>query len=285
MTDVEVPPALAHALGTIGRNPPTGAPLPHQLSRLAELDHVVMLVGPGVVAAGAVEGLRSFAEAANLGVANTYGAKGVLRWDSPHHLGTCGLQRDDAELLGLGSADLVITSGLDPDESDPQQYLLTQSVDIAPEDLETFASHTGRAPNPIAETELYRRIAAIAVPGYTDDREPRHPAAAVAGLRSAFPGATVIAEPGLAGLWVARTYPTEELGSVVVPCRGAPGIAVALGRVTAGGGVPTVVVTTKATPQHSFPVVVWDDVDWSPTDELVAAAGPIVGINGARLSP
>ena len=53
----------------------------------------------------------------NIGVANTWGAKGVFAWDSPHHLGTCGLQAHDFELLGFADLDLLWVTGLDPDES------------------------------------------------------------------------------------------------------------------------------------------------------------------------
>ncbi|HJR26258.1 MAG TPA: hypothetical protein VJ804_12355, partial [Acidimicrobiales bacterium] len=72
-----------------------------------------ILVGPGVVAAGAVAGLHAFADAVGCGVVNTWGAKGVLAWDDPRHFGTAGLQARDFELAGLGDVDLLVTSGLD----------------------------------------------------------------------------------------------------------------------------------------------------------------------------
>ena len=37
-------------------------------------------------------------------VVNTWGAKGVLRWDDPHHAGTAGLQADDFDLAGLADS-------------------------------------------------------------------------------------------------------------------------------------------------------------------------------------
>ena len=87
---------------------------------MAELD-VVAVVGPGVVRAAAVDGLHEMARKAGIGVVNTWGAKGVERWDSPFHFGTAGLQARDFELAGVGDADVVVTSGLDPDESAPEQ--------------------------------------------------------------------------------------------------------------------------------------------------------------------
>jgi thiamine pyrophosphate-dependent acetolactate synthase large subunit-like protein len=83
---------------------------------LASLE-LVVVVGPGVVRSSSLEGLRSFSRAAGAGVVNTWGAKGVERWNSPFHFGTAGLQERDFELAGLGAADIVVVSGLDPDES------------------------------------------------------------------------------------------------------------------------------------------------------------------------
>ena len=47
---------------------------------------------------------------------NTWGAKGVFDWRSPHHLATAGLQAWDFELGGLADADLIIATGLDERE-------------------------------------------------------------------------------------------------------------------------------------------------------------------------
>src|SRR5262249_31467968 len=88
------------------------APAPHGLApvridvaggRAVVLDEqlrdvgLLVLAGPGVVRAGsdAVAGLQAVAAKAACGVVNTWGAKGVFRWDSPHHYGTAGLQADD----------------------------------------------------------------------------------------------------------------------------------------------------------------------------------------------
>ena len=75
-----------------------------------------MLVGPGIVRSEHVEGLDRFARSAGVGIVNTYGAKGVFRWDSPFHFGTVGLQERDLELAGIGDAEIVIVAGLDTDE-------------------------------------------------------------------------------------------------------------------------------------------------------------------------
>ncbi len=89
------------------------------VAALQAADRPVLLAGPGVVTAGAVPGLHALAAAASLGVLNTWGAKGVFDWRSRHHLATAGLQERDFALAGLGDADLIVATGVDPDEAPP----------------------------------------------------------------------------------------------------------------------------------------------------------------------
>jgi thiamine pyrophosphate-dependent acetolactate synthase large subunit-like protein len=285
---VPIPGALRYALDL-------PAP-PRQGSPVGRLDQprgrVAMLAGPGVLRDRAVDGLRAFAEAANVGVANTWGAKGVFPWDSPHHLGTCGLQADDFELLGFADLDLLWVTGLDPAESPAARYELgAKVVPIAPADLQAFADHVARSSYPIVLPPLFERLAAVAQPGYVDDRFPRHPARAVIEIKQRTePGALVTADPGPAGLWVARTFPTDGPGSVVVPAVARPGIATALAlAATRAGHAATAVTidpiddTTQAlleladTLAAPVTLEVWgDDVDLSLTALLTDAAGPVV---------
>ena len=98
-----------------------------------------ILVGPGVVRANCVAGLAAFARRAGCGVVNTWGAKGVFRWDDPLHFGTAGLQAWDFDLAGLGEVDVLVTSGLDPEEVTSQPWEgRAEVVDVAPEALGTF---------------------------------------------------------------------------------------------------------------------------------------------------
>jgi hypothetical protein len=251
-----------------------------------------MLAGPGVLRERAVDGLRDFAAAANIGVANTWGAKGVFPWDSRHHLGTCGLQARDFELLGFADLDQLWVVGLDPNESPPDRYELGARVtSIEPADLAAFAGAVARSSYPIERPPLFDLLAAVAQPGYVDDRFPRHPARAVMDLKQRMaPGGLVTADPGPAGLWVARTFPTDAPGTVVVPAVTAPGIAAALAVATGLARRPATAVTVApvdATTQalidlatrRELPVAleVWgDDVDLTLTGMLVDAAGPVV---------
>src|SRR5262245_17120565 len=136
--EIAIPGALRY---TLGLPPPPRAGVPFGLLDQPR-GRTVMLAGPGVLRDRAVDGLRAFAAAANVGVANTWGAKGVFNWDSPHHLGTCGLKADDFVLLGFDDIDLLWTAGLDPAESPPARIALGATiVPIAPADLEPFAAH------------------------------------------------------------------------------------------------------------------------------------------------
>lgn len=215
-----------------------------------------MLAGPGVLAADALAGLRALAAAYDLGVANTWGAKGVLNWDSPHHLGTCGLQARDFELLGWSEADAILATGIDDRESPRERFALAPVMDVDAHDLASLVASAppskdaGRPARPPLVNDLYPRLAAVAQPGYVDDKVPLHPARAVADLGAVLPpGGLVAADPGEAGLWVARTFPTPALvpgepRRVVVPAVREPGAAARLAIEAARAGRPAIAVTT-----------------------------------------
>ena len=111
----------SHSAGSRNRPPgpeplmTIGWSLPTKRSRpCAPPPATVLLAGPGIVSHMAVPGLHDLAVSAGIGVLNTWGAKGVFDWRSQHHLATIGLQADDFVLSGLGEADLIIATGLDP---------------------------------------------------------------------------------------------------------------------------------------------------------------------------
>ena len=211
-----------------------------------------ILVGPGVVTAGGVEGLQALARRVGCGVVNTWGAKGVVRWDDPLHFGTAGLQAWDFELAGLGEVDVLLTSGLDPDEvtSTPWEGR-AEVVDVAPADLGAYA---GTLPAGTTERPaLYTELAAVVGPLY---EQPGSAPARAAALAAALPADDVlIARPGLVGFWIARTFPTSRPGSVQITTRG----------------------------EVTVPDDEWDDVDLDPA-ALVAVAGEIVAWGGVELA-
>ena len=124
------------------------------------LSRLGILAGPGVVEAGCVDGLQAFARRVGCGVVNTWGAKGVFRWDDPLHFGTGGLQARDFELAGLGDVDVLVTTGLDPAEVTSTPWAgRAEVVDVAPDDLASYD-----APLPPGTTErpaLYTALAAV----------------------------------------------------------------------------------------------------------------------------
>jgi hypothetical protein len=205
----------------------------------------LVLAGPGVVRADAVPALHEVAGRLGAGVVNTWGAKGVYRWDSPYHFGTAGLQQRDAELAGLTSAGLVITTGLDPIELPVEQWAAGPVLDVDPRVLAALTYRWETSTRALVRPALYDALSTALQPLYASDAVPLSPARAAADLGSAQPpGSLVVADPGPAGLWVARTLPTVDIGSVIVPAREVRGFALAAAIVASlAGGRATAVVT------------------------------------------
>ena len=199
---------------------------------------LLILAGPGVVRSGHVAGLQALAAQTGAGVANTWGAKGVFPWDDPHHFGTVGMQARDFELAGFDEAELVIASGVDLLESPTDRWAgSAQVLEVEPWQLSSLAL---RWPEPESVPEpppLYRLLSAALADRYTSDDVPLAPARAAADLSAALPdGGLVAADPGPAGLWIARSFPTLVPGSVVVPAARQPGFAAAAALVAALDG-------------------------------------------------
>jgi hypothetical protein len=203
----------------------------------------LVLAGPGVLRAGAVEGLREVAERLGCGVVNTWGAKGVYRWDSPYHFGTAGLQERDAELAGLTDAELVITTGLDPNEMPVESWATGPVLDVDPRKLAALTYRWELSARALTRPALYERLSSALAPLYASDESPLSPARAAADLGALRPeGGLVAADPGPAGLWIARTLPTTEPASVVVPALFVRGFALAAAAVAALDGRPSIAV-------------------------------------------
>jgi thiamine pyrophosphate-dependent acetolactate synthase large subunit-like protein len=233
-----------------------------------------ILVGPGVVADGCVAGLHAFADRVACGVVNTWGAKGVLRWDDPRHFGTAGLQARDFELAGLGEVEVLVTSGLALAEVTTQPWAdRAEVVDVAPGALASWDQPL--PPGSLERPALYTALAAVVGPLY---EVPGSPPARAAALAAALPpGGLVVAEPGLVGFWVARTFPTSAPGSVVVPAAGGREAAWAMAAEAAAAGRAVTLVAGAPVALPGVVTEVWDaaEVDLDPS-ALVEVAGPIV---------
>ncbi|HEY2812067.1 MAG TPA: hypothetical protein VGJ03_01255 [Acidimicrobiales bacterium] len=202
----------------------------------------IVVAGPGVVPDG-VDDIRRFARATGVGVLNTFGVKGLFRWDDPAHLGTIGLQARDVELAGLLDADVdaVIAVGLDEQELGLADLGPRAEV-VTPAEL---ASWEGRV-EPAPRGRLYDELRAALLPLYDSEDVPLTPAAAVADLAAVLPaGGLVCADPGPVGLWVARALPTLELGSVYVPAVDSPDLALRRARAAAAQGHAAMLVTDR----------------------------------------
>jgi Thiamine pyrophosphate enzyme, central domain len=216
--------------------PPPPAPLDRWVepdddlvATLAAATRPVMLAGPGVVRSGAVAGLHAIAAVANLGVLNTWGAKGVFDWRSRHHLATAGLQARDFELAGLGDADLVVATGVDPAEAGGDRWRLAPVAEVVPGALDPLAGRWSRPLADIPLPPLRRDLARVTQEGWASTSTPPAPSLVTRHYGQVLgAGGLVAADPGVAGYWVARTYATTELGAVHVPAaRATDGFAVA----------------------------------------------------------
>lgn len=205
---------------------------------------VVVIAGPGVARGGKDAGLRELGARTGWQVFNSWGAKGVYAWFDDHHGGTIGLQRRDLELARVQDAELVIATGLDPDELgiDDLGSAVVQVVD--PHQLAALTYRwpvTAREPAP--RSDFYGVISGVVTPMYEATTTPIAPARAALHLSGARPEAgVVVADAGVAGFWLARTFPTREPGSLVVPATHQEGFAVAAAVAAAVGGRPCVAV-------------------------------------------
>lgn len=206
---------------------------------------LLVVVGPGVVRARAFAGLRSLSRTTGAGVLNTWGAKGVERWDSPWHFGTVGLQARDLALAGVGDVDVVITSGLDPAELPGGVVPHPVVQDVHPAQLGALCQAWSTAADPPGRRPpLYDQLASVLQPLYEHDGAPLSPARAALHLSGALPDRGMcVADPGPAGLWVARAFPTSIPNSVCVPATVTPGFAAAAALCCRLEGRPVLAVT------------------------------------------
>ncbi len=147
---------------------------------------------------------------------NTWGAKGVFDWRSPHHLATAGLQAWDFERGGLADADLIIATGLDEREV-LAEWELAPVVDVAPPSLAPLAERIEPREREIAVPPLRAELAAITQAGWERTGAPLPPTKVTQHYSQVLgDGGLVAADPGTAGYWVARTFATQQLGGAQV---------------------------------------------------------------------
>ncbi len=202
------------------RSPQSWGDVPEDVLRaLAGRRAPVVLAGPGVVAQGAVPGLHALAVAADLGVLNTWGAKGVFDWRSRHHWATVGLQEHDLDLGGLSEADAVITVGVDPLELPTDPAVYGAVVPLDPWMLDPLSECWSRPGGGLELPPLRTRLAEVTQDGWRSTGRPMPPSQVTRSYSTILreQDGLIAADPGLAGYWLARTYPTSRLGEALVP--------------------------------------------------------------------
>ena len=206
-------------------------------------NRVVVLVGPGVLPHADL--MRVWATEHGLPVANTVTLKGLFRWDSPHHIGTVGLQERDFELAGFGEAERIYAVGVDEQETPRERWAIGgEVVELDPASLPAVVG----AAAAIEPNRLFTELSAAVHTLYESEKDPPSPARVVADLAAS--RQPVVVRPGsLTAFWMARTFPSTDLGTVRF------------------GDAPT---------------VEWgeDDVDWEDTQSLIDVAGDIVAWGG-----
>lgn len=210
---------------------------------------IMVVVGPGVLRARGLSGLRNLSRASAAGVFNTWGAKGVERWDSPWHFGTIGLQLRDVELSCIAEADVLIVSGLDPIELSMADLGHPVTQEVHPGQLGALCARwESSGGDPAERPALYRALSDVVNPLYEDDSAPLSGPRAALHLSGALPeGGMAVVDAGLAGFWVARTFPTSIPNSLCVPAADtvaeAAGFAVAAALVCKMEDRPVLAVT------------------------------------------
>lgn len=215
---------------------------------------IVLLIGPGVVRMSAVDDARELARRGGWGVVATWGARGVERWDSPFDFGTVGLQERDVELSGLLDADVIITSGLDPEELDLDVLSSKLVQDVPPRQLSVLLDGWPVSRTPPQRSHHHQVLSEALVPMYESDDVPLSPPRAVLHVAGALPdGGVVIGTPGAAGFWLARSYPTSVPESLCVPATSIPGFVAAAALVCAIEDRPYIAVADQVVDDPTAP--------------------------------
>lgn len=233
-------PAAVHRGDGVLRDPTTAEPVTGSIGAdrwhdppdeiveaLRQADAPIALIGPGILRSGNLPELHGLAAAADLGVLNTWGAKGIFDFRSRHHLATVGLQAHDLDRSGIAESDLLILAGDDPAERPVIPSVPT--VDVDPSWFGLLAEHCPRPAGPITVPPLRADLAAATEAGWAVEEGPLPPSRLTLHLSSLLGGTGLVtADPGIVGYWIARTFGTRRPGGVHVPAEAdATGFAVA----------------------------------------------------------
>ena len=200
----------------------------------------VILVGNGVIRRHAtgrptVEALRRFVQRSAIWATHTYMAKGALDSRGAHSLPPVGLQRPGAELENvkeLADADVVVAIGYDlvewaPVLWNPKRDKAVVHIDSTPAELDGHYQpsvevvgelHTSleALTERIKPREERRWVGAGTAHRPTAD-VPLAPESVITDLRQALgPDDIVVSDVGAHKVWLARLFPTERPGTVII---------------------------------------------------------------------
>lgn len=211
----------------------------------------VVLAGNGVIRSHAVQALRDFAHATNIGVASTFMGKGVMDYEDDLSLGSVGLQAGDYSMAGFEDADLVIAVGYDLVEHSPKHWNPGGDkkiivIDTTPAEIDSYYMHEieligdiYHILNILAEecrNESFpggsRRLHDVVMGRFeaarNDDTFPAQPPRALWEIRQAMGRDDIlISDVGLHKLWIGRMFPAHEPNTVLI-ANGLAGMGFAL---------------------------------------------------------
>jgi acetolactate synthase I/II/III large subunit len=257
-----------------------GAPEPSRvaaaLSLLARAERPVILAGAGVVASGAWDELRLFAEATGLPVATTVGGKGAIAEDHPQAMGVVGRYSRKAanDLVASADAVLVVGSRLGARSTngyavpgrtariahvdvDANVFGVNYSTDVRVlADAKLALAALARGAASVRTPEGWRVQVAERIAGWKREvralvdakraSRPLHPAVALDVLRSKLgPRDIVVADTGYMAAWAGVLYETRVPGKTFICAAGSLGWAIpaALGAALAAPDRRVVCVT------------------------------------------
>ena len=104
------------------RSVPVASSVEQAFEMIRSAKRPVILAGNGCIRKSASAQLRAFCECTNIGVINTFMAKGAVDMDAEYCLYTIGLGSKDLVACAIDAADLVITLGFDMVEYHPSLW-------------------------------------------------------------------------------------------------------------------------------------------------------------------
>lgn len=214
--------------------------LKHAAKLMNESKHPIILVGNGAIRSQASHEVRTFAEALQIPVANTFMAKGVFSDKSGLSLGTIGLQAKDYVFYGFENADLVITIGYDFVEYSPEHWNpsgkknilhidsvpaeIDQNYQVACEVVGDIRGALGalqklvRKKKATDEYDAIRDFIRHELTDFKDDRGfPVKPQKILWDIREVLDDNDIlVSDVGAHKMWIGRLFPTYEPNTVLI---------------------------------------------------------------------